>query len=55
LYLPLNTIKLFTSSRLRWTDYLTHKLERGEGYRILIGKPEKVKRPFLKIWELAMR
>jgi len=27
----------------------THPLEEGERYRILIGKPEKVKRPFLKI------
>jgi hypothetical protein len=35
---------------MRWADYMTNTLERGERYRIWIGKPEKVKRPFLKIW-----
>jgi hypothetical protein len=44
----IKTIKLFTSSRLRWANYVTHMLEKEEWYRILIGKSE-VRRPLLKI------
>jgi hypothetical protein len=38
-------IRMIRSRRMRWTGHITRMGEKKNAYRILLGKPEKKKRP----------
>ena len=50
LYSSLNIICVINSRIMRWAGHVACKGERGEAYRVLVGKPEGIGRPRRR-WE----
>jgi hypothetical protein len=36
-----NIINLIKSRRMRWAEYVVHMVEKGNAYKVLVGKPKR--------------